>query len=418
MFSLTEFIVEGLVRDKLEEIRTSEDIDLIMTDIYGTLRDPVLSTKFGNSEITKIKEVIEKSAISVHQGLTNLASNAKLPAFSIHLQTDTEREDLASFDDEAGECVVPVDPEVYVDTFDATNYFSDEARVIVPNSVDLSEIYGNLYYEDGSGLSYRITYPISNVDDNKYFTIDKSDSGPVNLIGGRIVSSIEERIFELKYIPSQEIVMLGAHAENSLLTKYLYYLLRYIMFQIKEDLERRGLEFSKHLGSDFQLNSPLLGDEVYSRFLTLNLVHYDYFRGAEKTIIEAINPAVGGEPTDPTIVDCFVPLAYDDGFGIITVPDSVDLSEVKKDMFFVVPTGAENQKRYQIKGGINNTPGNKQFSIAPNLSITIDPMGCYKIQEEFAIRAGNIGGPQEGDLADRDCGEEMTWTNEKSSDSD
>jgi len=403
VFTLSEFVVEGLIRERLNRIKSDPDIDLILKDIFGNLRDPLLQDKYGQSEILKIKESILRNQISIYQSLSSLSANAKLPAFSISLQTDSEREDLASFDDIAGECSIPIDPKVYADTFDSLGYDSLTKKVYIPNSIDLSEVYHNLFLEDGFGISYKITYPISNDPDHpegKFVTIKKEDSGPINLIGCRILSSIKERIFELKYIPSQEIIMIGAHTETSTLTKFYYHLLRYILYKIKEDLEARGIEFSKHIGSDFSMNQQLLGDTTYSRFVTLNIVHYDYFRGEEKTIIEAINPSKGGEITNPIIVDCFTPISYDETTGIMEIPDSANLVEVEPGMLLVDPDGS----KYVIKGGINNTPNNKTISLSLDLDITIPIDSCFYIEEEYAIRVDKTK-----DLQPREDSDKMTW---------
>lgn len=405
MFAITEFQVEAIIRERLEEIKSSSDIDLILEDIYGRLNTASLQAKYGAKEIQKVKDWLMRGDIHIHQALTTLASDTKLPSFSIHLQSDNEKDDLAGFSDTDGKCIVPIGEQVVVPTFTADSYDTATKTLYVPDSVDLSNVYANRYYVDGDGITYQVVGNVNddvNHNDGKFFSIDAPEGYVVNFVGGRIISAVQERQFETKYIPSQETLMIGAHAQSALLTKYLYYLLRYILYTAKNKFHNRNLELSRHVGSDFNLNQQMLGDSVYSRFITLQVVHYDNWRGEELPVIDAINPHPGGGDNAYCYVDLIQNAintwSYDNATGIVTVPDIVDLSETKKGHVF-----KHQGTSYKILGGISNQTGNKQFVIQAGLNLTLNNSDSVAVCKLFQIRS-------ERDRLDRECGEQMTHT--------
>jgi hypothetical protein len=86
-----------------------------------------------------------------------------------------------------------------------------------------------------------------------------------------------------------------------------------------------------------------------------------------------------------------LPLTYDTLSGRITVADSVDLSDIYKGCIFV--DGANAQ--HEVLQGIDNTPGEKAFFIAPGSTVDMINPGDIRSSlnyEEFEVRGvtGNV----------------------------
>lgn len=88
------------------------------------------------------------------------------------------------------------------------------------------------------------------------------------------------------------------------------------------------------------------------------------------------------------VVSSFTPQSYNPVTGVVTVDNSVNLVEVYANLLFVDSTGAQ----HQILGGINNTPGSRQFIIEKAGTVSLSP-GAQIISSinyaQYLIR-GNI----------------------------
>lgn len=378
MFCLAEFALESILREGLEDMKS--DTDLRLDDIFGRLRLPDIATKYGNDEISKIKKLLLRTPINIVQAQTNLME-MKMPAISIHLLADTESEAKASFNDKDGETSIPVDPEILVNAFTATSYDISTGKISVPDSVDLSDIYAGKVFVDGLGQNFKIMDPISNINGDKYFSIT-TDIVSITLTNCSIVQSIQERHFNVDYIPTDENIMIGVHAENSLLSKYLYYVVRYILYKKKNRFMEYQLQLSKYNGSDFAITQVFIPENGHSRWITAQFSTYNFWKGDELNIIDAVNPNVGGLGSFVEIVCDFVLSSYDSTTGLVTVADTVDLSEVQvSDWLF---DGAGNI--FKILGSIDNSPGNHSFRISPGQSLDLSA-GCIKRKYTIRVEA-------------------------------
>jgi len=391
MFALAEFAIESILREGLNDLKT-DDTDLRLTDIFGRLRLPDISAKYGNTQIEKIKTILLRGEINIVQALSQL-DNTKLPAYSIHLLGDTEDEAKAAFGDTDGSESTPISPSEIVPAFTATSYDSVTGKVVVPDSVDLSGIYANQFYEDGLGQTFKIENPVDSVLGDKHFTL-ATGIVVITLAGGRIISSISEKIHDVRFIPAAENIMIGVHSENALLTKFLYYILRYILYRKKEKFQEYNLVLSKYNGSDFSLKEPLLPENVYSRFITAQFITYNFWRNDELQIIDTIQPSVGGVGQFQTIV-CFTPDAYDVDTGFLSAPDSADLSAVVTGYVFFDAIGSA----FIIEGSVSDTAGSKGFKIKAGQTIDISGEGCVKKRFNLRVEA-------ESDREDENL---MTW---------
>lgn len=389
MFSIAEFGIESIIRTGLTEMKT--DTDMKLDDIFGRLRLPDILIKYGDGEITKIKEVIMKVPIHVVQAQNNLM-NMEIPAISIHLLADTEDDNKSGFNDFAGEVSTPIDPQVIINTFTPLSYDSSSGKISIDDSIDLDVIYAGKVFKDGLGQTYQILDPISNINGDKYITIAKDIIG-ISLPNSQIISSIKERIHQLDYSPANENIMIGIHSNNSLLTKYLYYIMRYLLWRKRSKFQEYQLELSKYNGSDFAIAPLYIPEGVHSRYITAQFVTYNYWKGDEKIIIDAINPNIGGAGPYAEVVCNFVLASYNNLTGIVSVSDSVDLSQVIVGHFLF--DGAGNI--FKILGNINNTNGSKGFRIDVGQTVDLSN-GCIKQKYTVRVKAG------EDDYVDR------TWS--------
>jgi len=378
MLALAEFSVELILREGLDEFKDS-DIDLRLTDIFGRLKIGLLNAKYGQTEIDKIKKVLLKSEIGFVHSFSQLAAKGAIfPSISIELNGDTEDEAKAAFDDLACTQETPIDPAVVVPTFTASSYNTTTGKVSVPDSVNLSDVYEGRFWEEGTGISFKVLDPISNILGDKFFHIDKMQT--VDLNNTRIVSCVDQRVHEVKYIASNENILVGVHAQNALLTRYLYYIVRHILWTKKDRFRELNLMLSKYDGSGFKLNIPLLPEGTYSRFITTRFVAYNLYRDKEIVPIDAIQPSMGGAGAFENIIPSITPVTYDPDTGIVTIPDAIDLSIIilGRDYFFDT-VGTKSKIT-----AFDNSTGSKTVKI--KLGETIDTSGVTSIRRAYRLR--------------------------------
>ena len=253
MLALAEFAIESILREGLTDMKS--DTDMRLDDIFGRLRLPDISVKYGDNEIAKIKEVIMRTPIHIYQAQTNL-SNIEMPGISIHLLADTESENKAGINDYEGEASTPINPAVIVDLFTPSSYDSATGKLTIDDSVDLSQVYPNQYFRDGIGQLFQIS-DLSDINGDKYLIIN-TDAIGIILANSKVVSGITEKIHQVDYTPADENIMIGIHTENSLLTKYLYYIVRYLLWSKRVRFQQYNLELSKYNGSDFAIAQTFL----------------------------------------------------------------------------------------------------------------------------------------------------------------
>ena len=77
---------------------------------------------------------------------------------------------------------------------------------------------------------------------------------------------------EIKYSPISDSVHIGIHtATTPDLTKYIYYLVIYILLLFKPDLQKRGLHLSTFQATDLSRLNEYLPSNVYSRFINFTV---------------------------------------------------------------------------------------------------------------------------------------------------
>lgn len=213
-----DFLLETIINAGLEWFRTTPEAP---KEVFGHLRTPYLSGKYGEAKIEEIAAYIRKYEIRVVQHFALI--DQTVPSISIQLLDGsemTERAGLADFKE----------------------------------------------------------------------TIDVLDADDV--VKGRT---------EIGYAPVMDNIQIGIHAINTPdLTKYIYYLVIYILCSFKPELEARGLQLGTFRATDLSRLNDYLPENMYSRFINFSVFTIASFSKGIVPIVEKImgvhvNPASGSE---------------------------------------------------------------------------------------------------------------------------
>lgn len=265
---ITEYYVEQLIKTGLEDIRnTPSKLDVI----FEGFTEGLFVNIFGKKVITQIKDFILSRKISVIQGVNIVPEN--LPCFSVALLDAVEDHSRSAFDDFDSyemEDVAPEDQDELA-TFAILSYNSGTGFCSVSDAVDVSTIYVGAIIVDQDGVSFEVMGPILSDTGNKGFYIVADAS--INTGTVRLLSQIDQTKTGIRAVPIIDRIQVGIHtAENTNLTKYLYYLLVYWLFSRRLELEKAGYQLSRFNASDFAKEVELLPDNIVSRAMTIEFL--------------------------------------------------------------------------------------------------------------------------------------------------
>lgn len=288
-FAFPELVIESIIRDGLEDIKANPEF---LDDVFGEFTKAYATRKYGSGEIDKIKTLIAAKNIAVVHSFHSAA--AKAPSFSIQLGFDREDRRTDHLDDYADLQTTTITDATRLELLKkATNviptaYDSATGRVSIPDSVDLSPVYVNFIFEDGSGSIFTIISGISNTPGDKFFFIEPGQV--VDLVNpGEIRSFLTEDQYEVRSILNEVRILIGVHTKDALLTKYLYILLKYFLLSRKADAIKRCFDRMVLEGSDFTRDMQYEGDMVFSRFLTVSGYTQDVWRSDQVTLIDSVD---------------------------------------------------------------------------------------------------------------------------------
>lgn len=293
-FNLPELIVESIIRDGLINCKENP---AIIDNVFAQLTRSYNSRKYGQTELNKIKNLLKKDIAVVY---SYFEVDEKTPCFSIMIGADDEDAKRDHLGDDYGtveeEIVDPAKLEALhrVEGVVISSYNAQSGQAKVDDSVDLSEIYKGMVYEDEEGREFFIVGGISNEPGNKFFTLDKA----LDELGttGLIKSSLDYEVTEVRGITSDVSLVIGVHSKDALTTKYLYILLKYFLLSRKKDMIKRGLYLPTMHGSDFNRDQQFVGDKIYTRFLTMKGKVDDTWRTDQVVLID--NIIVEGKPVE------------------------------------------------------------------------------------------------------------------------
>lgn len=291
-FKLPDLIIESVIRDGLNNARRDETV---IDDVFSDLTCAYASKKYGEREVTKIKEVIRNKEVSLVHAFNLVNSN--LPCISIQLADDREdetRTQMGGYVENVSRMFTT--PEqlaalVKVGAFTPSSYDPLTGRVGVPDWVSLTDVYANLLFVDGAGVKHPILGGIINEPGAKQFCIGKQEEVALTA-GAQITSSIDFEIFQKRGNAEQTQLIIGIHTGEALLTKYLYILVKYFILSRRMDIVNRGLQLSTYTGSDFSRNEEYGGDVVYTRFLNLSGFVQHQWRSDKVQLIDSVDVQV------------------------------------------------------------------------------------------------------------------------------
>lgn len=291
-FNIPELVLESLVRDGIQNVRNDQTI---IDDIFKQLTRAYNSAKYGASEIAKIKTLVQKEIAVVY---AYHEVDAKPMSISIMVGSDNEHKPRAHmgdhYDEISEEITNPVELQALhrVDNLSVLSFDSLTGKVQVDPATDLSQIFRGMIYVDSADVEHDITGTISNEIGDKFFFINKLDEVDISDTTGFIKSSLNYKQYEVRGVTSDIQLILGVHTKDALTTKYLYTLLKYFILSRKNDMISRGVYLSSFSGSDFNRDSQYVGDQVFSRFLTISAKIDDSWRSDQVVLIDhvEINP--------------------------------------------------------------------------------------------------------------------------------
>lgn len=296
---LPDLIVESVIRDGLEFLRRNPDrID----DIFSELTKSYAARKYGQTEVNRIKALIQNKNIAVVHSFHE--AGAKTPCYSIQLGSEGEAKDRAHLGDFEADVTEPVQDTstlVRVPDFVPVSYTKTTGMVKVDDSTDLDPIGPGFIFIDANGAEFTIQSGMSNDVGNKFFFINQGLEPEIN--GHCSINTfLDYTQFESKGETSQVNLILGVHSKEALLTKYLYAILKYIMFSRKSDLINRSFINSSFQGSDFTRDLEYKGDMVFTRFFTAQGQVDDSWRSDDVELIDRIEvqatPVSDDEPVE------------------------------------------------------------------------------------------------------------------------
>lgn len=287
-FILPELIIESIIRDGMQNVVADPTI---IDSIFAQLTRSYNNRKYGEAEIVKIKQMIQKEVAVV---FSYNQVDAKVPCFSIMIGSDSEAKPRAHLGDlyEQREEELVDEDELEalhrVDDIEVLSYDSNTGKVTVDDTTDLSPVYKGMIYVDSLGTEHDITGGINNTAGDKSFFVNKLDEVDFSDTSGFIKSSLDYKIYELRGVTGDIQLVVGCHAKDALTVKYMYILLKYFILSRKNDMIKRSLYLATYSGSDFGRDSSYGADQVMTRFLTINAKVDDTWRSDQVVLIDNI----------------------------------------------------------------------------------------------------------------------------------
>lgn len=293
---MPELIIESVIRDGLEFLRQNPSR---VDDIFVELTKAYASRKYGQAEVEKIKTLILNRNIAVVHSFHEAAS--KTPCYSLQLGSESEAKERAHLGDFEEDTTVEIEDEstlVRVSPFEPTSYSQQTGQVKVDDTVNLDSIGPGFIFVDGDGDEFEVQEGMSNDAGGKFFFLERGLE-PNILAPCFIKTFLNYTQFETKGETSQVNIMIGVHSKEALMTKYLYAILKYILFSRKSDLIKRSFVNSSFQGSDFSRDFKYEGDMIFTRFLTAMGQVDDSWRSDDVELIDRIFVEASPDDGDP-----------------------------------------------------------------------------------------------------------------------
>lgn len=274
-FPLTEFVLEGVIRDGLGELRANPDR---LDDLFARFTEAQFNTQYGQTQINRLKTYIQNNQIKIVHAFAFQPS--KMPCYSIQIISTSEDEDIQNLGNVYGLRLDDKNREVIIPSVIPTTYNTTTGQLTLDPSTDLSIVCPNQIFVDQAGTDFKIMSGISNQSGNKFINIGKGKEPDLGG-AGQIVSSIDFTAMNREMIRLREIVRLGVHASDDIhLAKYLYYVLYYILKSRQSSMIKRGVHLDRGIVNVFDRMEELQGENVFSRMFDLHcLTEFNWNQG-------------------------------------------------------------------------------------------------------------------------------------------
>lgn len=293
---LTEFILETVIRDGLGDLRANpQKID----DIFSRFLETQFMNQYGQEKIDQIKEYItaKQRSIKIVQAWSQVPTH--VPCFSIQMLSSDEEEGLQNLGNEFPEQETSKEPDVIVPQATPISYDLVTSRIYFDSTTDLSTVCSGMIFKDIDDVEFPISPPMSNMAGNKYVTVPSGGS-PNLTAPGEIISSIDFTRYDRRLVRLRERILLGVHANNDVhLTKFLYYILVWILKSRQESLINRGINLDKGTGQVFDRDDSFEGENVYSRLLEVACITNFTWNQAEAQVFDCFELTVKTNTPNP-----------------------------------------------------------------------------------------------------------------------
>lgn len=294
---LSEFVIETVLRDGLNEIRLNPDI---LDDIFSRFLTTYFDNQYGQEKIDELKTYFSENSIRIVHAKSQVP--AQMPCVSIQMLRTDEEESLQQFSDQFEDVDEGITPVVAVPVVTPLAYDATTGQLTVDNSADLSMICPGQNFVDNSDNLFPILSGNSNMSGNKFINIGK-DQTPDLGGDGRIESSLDKKRTERRMVRLRESIAIGCHAKNQVhLAKFLFNVVYYVLKSRNDVLETRGFQVSKGDTSIFDMEEEFEGELVYSRYIQMQCISCFDWDQEEVNLIDCFDvgiKACNGE----TIVD-------------------------------------------------------------------------------------------------------------------
>ena len=273
----------------LNDIREN---DWLLDDILSDfVLDPMLSGIYGQKEINNAKKWFQDNEISVF--LPHRMDLEKMPCVTISIGSNSEDKSLARL----------ADTTPFVETYDASDIGKTIQYVVEPFTiVSYEQITGLIEVPESVDLTtVQPGMVVVNPANGTGYVIVKKDAAGIYIAEGTALTAVQVGILPQYMIyrarreiaTFQERITIGCHVHgdpNSLL--WLYSIMMYGLLRYREGaLESRNFQLSNIETSDMVRNQnwESIGENVYSRFITISGQVENTWVKAPKRIIESIN---------------------------------------------------------------------------------------------------------------------------------
>lgn len=299
---LTEFVIETVIRDGLNELRVNPDR---FDDLFSRFNEAHFGNQYGQAKIDELKTYIQNNQIKIVHAYN--VQPTQMPCISIQMISSDEVEELQQFSNELEEVDSDKTPDVYVSDIQPLSYDTVTGKLSIENGADLSMICPGMIFVDADGVEFVIGVGNSNMSGMKFINIGKGKE-PSLALGARIESQIDFTRTRRRQIRLMETISLGCHASNNLhLSKFLYYILVYIIKSRQDAMINRGLQLDRSDASIFDRQSEFEGEHIFSRYINIHVMTEFDWDQEEVNIVDCFDVDVlacdGNEVVDPNPSD-------------------------------------------------------------------------------------------------------------------